>query len=114
MKLTEPNAFMNFSGQPEKYLGHRWRGSTQVDLSHRMNKNDFCHNFKTQLENWPEAMFRSWVERVNLANPKCFKIIFFKKNQWVFDMYYFLSWLEFLTGSDRVNPSLYFFKLGLV
>jgi hypothetical protein len=39
-------------------------GSTQVDLSQCMDKNNYYHTFKTQLESEPKVRLRSRVRRI--------------------------------------------------
>jgi hypothetical protein len=42
---------------------NRSRGSTQVDSSQHMDKNDYYHSFKTRLGSRPKTRFKSWVGR---------------------------------------------------
>jgi hypothetical protein len=51
----------------EQDLDHKLGGSTWVDLSQRMNKNDYYHNFKPDLK---VELGKVYARKVNIGLPK--------------------------------------------
>jgi len=64
----------NLGVDPGQDQGHGLGGSTQVDPSQRMDKNNYYHNLKTWLGGRLGARFFSRVWRVNPSSPKLKKI----------------------------------------
>jgi hypothetical protein len=57
--------------EPRQGLGHGLGGSTRVDMSQRINKNDYYYySIKIRLNSRSRTRLKSWVERVNLSLPK--------------------------------------------